>query len=46
MSATETLSAEGIGDEEVEAEPDVAPDTHRDRADKGKKARKAKHARG
>jgi hypothetical protein len=47
ISASETLSAAGENaDEAVEAEANVAPDTHKDRADKGKKARKAKHIKG
>jgi hypothetical protein len=46
MAASETLTAaEEIGGEEIGAEADVAPDTHRDRADKGKMARNAKHAK-
>jgi len=45
MPASEMLTAEGNGDETVEAEADVAPDTHQDRANKGKKSRKAMHAK-
>jgi hypothetical protein len=45
MPASEMLTAEGNGDEAVEAEADFAPDTHKDRANKGKKSRKAMHAK-
>jgi hypothetical protein len=46
MAASEPLTAaEGISGEEIEAEGDVAPDTHRDGVDKGKKGREAKHAK-
>jgi hypothetical protein len=45
MPASEMLTAEGNGDETVEVEADFAPDTHQDRANKGKKSRKAMHAR-
>jgi hypothetical protein len=45
MPASQMLTAEGNGDEAVEAGADVAPDTHKDRANKGKKSRKAMHAR-
>jgi hypothetical protein len=45
VPASEMLTAEGNGDEAVEAEADVAPDTHKDRANKGKKSRKAMHAK-